>query len=140
RAPGAVIAAGWAVSLGYADLSVPEGMQPGSLRAPCHSLDGNSAMARFPKLAGQRAAYIVKQVQDFRDGRRGNDGGQMQASASYIDDDDLAKTAAYFASLPPPPPDGSLETKGEEWRRGARLYQDGDAASCIASCSSCPDN
>jgi len=64
----------------------------------------------------------------------------MQASASYIDDDDLAKTAAYFASLPPPPPDGSLETNGEEWRRGAKLFQDGDAASGIASCSSCHDN
>src|SRR5262249_44319603 len=66
-----------------------------------------------PKLAGQRAAYIVKQVRDFRDGRRGNDGGQMQASASYIDDDDLAKTATYFASLPPPPPDGRWRRKGK---------------------------
>jgi cytochrome c553 len=32
-------------------------------------------MARFPKLAGQRPAYIVKQVRDFRDGQRSNDGG-----------------------------------------------------------------
>ena len=140
RASVAVIAAGSAVSLACADIIVTEGMQPWYLCATCHSLDGNSAMARFPKLAGQRAAYIVKQVRDFRDGRRGNDGGQMQASASYIDDDDLAKTAAYFASLPPPPPDGSLETKGEEWRRGASLYQDGDTVSGIASCSSCHDN
>src|SRR5262245_46928186 len=139
RACVALIAAGSAVSLTNADIIVTEGMQPWYLCATCHSLDGISAMARFPKLAGQRAAYIVKQVRDFRDGRRGNDGGQMQASASDIDDDDLAKTAAYFASLPPPPPDGSLETKGEEWRRGARLYQDGDAASGIASCSSCHD-
>jgi cytochrome c553 len=39
-----------------------------------------------------------------------------------------------------PPPDGSLETNGEEWRRGAKLFQDGDAASGIASCGSCHDN
>src|SRR6266511_1803129 len=123
RACAALIAAGPAVSLAYADIIVTEGMQPWHLCATCHSLDGISAMARFPKLAGQRAAYIVKQVRDFRDGRRSNDGGQMQASTSDIDDDDLAKTAAYFASLPPPPPDGSLETNGEEWHRGAKLFQ-----------------
>lgn len=113
RACAALIAAGPAVSLAYADIIVTEGMQPWHLCATCHSLDGISAMARFPKLAGQRAAYIVKQVRDFRDGRRSNDGGQMQASASDVDDDDLAKTAAYFASLPPPPPDGSLERTGK---------------------------
>ncbi len=139
RACVALIAAGSAVSLAQADIIVTEGVQPWHLCATCHSLDGISAMARFPKLAGQRAAYIVKQVRDFRDGRRSNDGGQMQASAADIDDDDLAKTAAYFASLPPPPPDGSLGTDGEEWRRGATLYQDGDAASGIAKCSSCHD-
>src|SRR5215470_2425418 len=135
-----LMAVGAAILVAYADMIVTQGMLPWDLCAACHSLDGISAMARFPKLAGQRAAYIVKQVRDFRDGRRSNDGGQMQASASNIDDNDLAKTAAYFASLPPPPPDGSLETNGEEWRRGAKLFQDGDAASGIASCGSCHDN
>src|SRR5262249_54430327 len=126
RACVAFVGAAWAVSLAHADIIVTEGVQPWHLCATCHSLAGISAMARCPKLAGQRAAYIVKQVEDFREGRRGNDGGQMVASASDIDDDDLAKTAAYFASLPPPPPDGSLATDAEEWRRGATLYQDGD--------------
>src|SRR5215813_203209 len=55
RASMAVIAAGSAVSLAYADIIVTEGMQPWYLCATCHSLDGISAMARFPKLAGQRA-------------------------------------------------------------------------------------
>src|SRR5215470_13778391 len=91
RACAALIAAGSGVSLAYADIIVTEGMQPWDPCATCHSLDGISAMGRFPKLAGQRAAYIVKQVRDFRDRRRSNDGGQMQASASNIDDDDLAK-------------------------------------------------
>jgi hypothetical protein len=82
-----------------ADIIVTEGMQPWHPCATCHSLDGISAMARFPKLAGQRAAYIVKQVRDFRDGRRNNDGGQMQASASDIDDGDLAKAASYLQAF-----------------------------------------
>jgi cytochrome c553 len=134
------IAASSVVYLAHADIIVTEGVEPWHLCASCHSLDGISIMARFPKLAGQRAAYIVKQVRDFRDGRRKNDGGQMQANASEIGDDDLAKTAAYFAGLPPPSPDESLKTSGEEWARGAALYQDGDAAAGIARCSSCHDN
>jgi cytochrome c553 len=139
RASLALIAVGSAVSLAHADIIVTEGVQPWHLCATCHSLDGISAMARFPKLAGQRAAYIVKQVRDFRDGRRSNDGGQMQASASDIDDNDLAKTAAYFAGLPPPPPDDLLADRAEA-RRGATLYQDGDAAAGIPRCRSCHDD
>jgi cytochrome c553 len=140
RASVALIAAGSAVSLAHADMIVTEGVQPWHLCATCHSLDGISAMARFPKLAGQRAAYIVKQVRDFRDGRRSNDGGQMQASASDIDDDDLARAAAYFASLPPPPPDGSPATNQVESDRAAALYRDGDAAVGIPGCGSCHED
>jgi len=140
RACVALIAAGSAVSFAYADIIVTEGMQPWDLCATCHSLDGISVMARFPKLAGQRPDYIAKQVRDFRDGRRQNDGGQMAAIAGEIGDEDLAKSAAYFAGLPSPPPDGSLAVESEEWRRGAALYWDGDASSGIAKCSSCHDN
>ena len=104
-----------------ADLIVTTGMQPWETCASCHSLDGISAMARFPKLAGQRADYIAKQVRDFRDGRRQNDGGQMAAIAGDIDDENLAKSAAYFAGLPAPPPDASQPTGfgGLAARRGA---------------------
>ena len=140
RALAVLVAAGATVSPARADMIVTEGVQPWHICATCHSLDGISAMARFPKLAGQRAAYIEKQVRDFRDGRRSNDGGQMEASASDIADADLARTAAYFASLPPPPPDGAVQTNGPEWRRGAALYQDGDQAAGILPCGRCHDD
>jgi len=135
-----VLALGSTASLARADMIVTEGMQPWETCAECHNLDGISVMARFPKLAGQRLGYIAKQVRDIRDGRRRNDGGQMAAIAGEVDDDDLAKSAAYFAGLPPPPPDASLATDSEEWRRGAALYRDGDAASGIVRCSSCHDD
>src|SRR5258708_31271371 len=92
RACVALIAAGSAVSLAYADIIVTEGMQPWDLCATCHSLGGISAMARFPKLAGQRADYIVKQVRGFPDSRPSNNGGQIPASPAHIDADQLAKT------------------------------------------------
>jgi cytochrome c553 len=129
-----------AASLAQADMIVTEGVKPWHICASCHSLDGISAMPRFPKLAGQRPLYIIKQVRDFGEGRRNNDGGQMQAIAAEIGDDELAKTASYFASLPPPPPDASLATDGTEWRRGAALYQDGDAGVGIPRCTSCHED
>jgi cytochrome c553 len=123
-----------------ADTLVTDGVEPWETCAECHSLDGISAMARFPKLAGQRPDYIKKQVRDFRDGHRRNDGGQMAAIAGEISDEDLRKTALYFAGLPPPPPDVSQPTASDEWRRGAALYRDGDSSSGIVKCSSCHDD
>jgi cytochrome c553 len=136
----ALAALGLSTALGSADIIVTDGMQPWETCASCHSLDGISAMARFPKLAGQRPDYIAKQVRDFRDGRRRNDGGQMAAIAGEIDDDDLARSAAYFAGLPAPPPDSSVPADSHDWRRGALLYRDGDAAAGIAKCASCHDD
>jgi cytochrome c553 len=127
------------VSSARADMVVTDGMQPWETCAECHSLDGISVMARFPKLAGQRPDYIAKQVRDFRDGRRRNDGGQMATIAAEIDDEALAKSAAYFAGLPAPPPDASLTAESEQWRRGAAIYRDGEAPSGIVNCRSCHD-
>jgi len=128
------------VSPPRADMLITEGMQPWETCAECHNLDGVSAMPRFPKLAGQPAEYIVKQVKDFRAGRRQNDGGQMSAIARDINDKDLAKSAAYFSELPPPPPDTSLATDSEEWKRGATLFQAGDDAAGIIKCRACHDD
>ena len=47
-------------------------------------LDGISATAKFPKLAGQKKAYIEKQLSDFLAGNRTNDGGQMASIVTEI--------------------------------------------------------
>ena len=36
----------------------------------CHGVDGNSALANFPKLAGQGERYLLKQMQDIKSGAR----------------------------------------------------------------------
>src|SRR5690554_3875316 len=38
--------------------------------AACHGADGNSMISMFPKIAGQGAPYLVKQLIDIRDGAR----------------------------------------------------------------------
>src|SRR2546427_3313999 len=83
----AVVLVAVGTTLARADVIITEGMQPWETCAECHSLDGVSAMARFPKLAGQRPDYVAKQVRDFRDGRRQNDGGQMVATAAGISEE-----------------------------------------------------
>ncbi|MGK0250239.1 MAG: cytochrome c553 [Oleispira sp.] len=87
-------------SLSYAGMIDKEGMQPWEICAMCHNANGISRMAKFPKLAGQKALYIEQQVMAFREGRRHNDGGQMQSIVGEIAQADVAQIAAYFSSLP----------------------------------------
>jgi len=63
----------------------------------CHGEDGNSTSADYPKLAGQYAGYILKQVNDFKSGVR--EDPVMSAMAETVSEEqDLLDIAAYFAS------------------------------------------
>ena len=63
----------------------------------CHGEDGNSTLPNYPKLAGQYADYILKQVNDFKSGARKDPmmSAMVQSAGS---DQDLLDIAAYFAS------------------------------------------
>jgi cytochrome c553 len=91
-----------AADAAVADMLGTEDMAPWEVCGECHGLDGVSPMPRFPKLAGQRAAYLEKQVQDFLSGARSNDGGQMQTVVTEIPAEDIPRIVAYFAELPLP--------------------------------------
>lgn len=62
----------------------------------CHSADGNSVVPNFPKLAGQHAAYIEKQLKDFRGGFRKD--ATMAPFAKNLSDTDIKELAAWFSS------------------------------------------
>ena len=118
---GLLIASSAARSDGLGDPGEP----PQEICGLCHGLDGVSRMSRFPRLAGQKAAYIEKQLGDFRAGRRANDGGQMAAIVTEINDSQVKQVARYFSSLPPPPPAQNEESKAER-DEASRLFKDGD--------------
>ncbi len=80
-----------------ADMIDTGGVEPWEICGLCHGLDGNSATSRFPRIAGQKAAYIEKQVRAFRSGARSNDGGQMQDIVHEIEAADIGRIAAYFS-------------------------------------------
>lgn len=116
-----------------ADMIDTSGMQPWEICGLCHSLDGISRMAKFPKLAGQRPHYIVKQFRDFHSGTRENDGGQMQAITTEIDQADLQAIADYFAGLAPPAPVPEVEP--DRLLAAGTLFRTGRGG--IPACLSC---
>lgn len=65
--------------------------------AGCHGAKGISAAPNFPNLAGQKEAYLVKQLKDFKSGARKDP--MMTGMAAPLKDADIANLAAYFAGL-----------------------------------------
>jgi cytochrome c553 len=65
--------------------------------AGCHGAKGVSANPLWPNLAGQKEAYLVKQMKAFRDGVRQDP--SMTAMAKPLSDADIDNLAAYYASL-----------------------------------------
>jgi cytochrome c553 len=69
--------------------------------ASCHGPQGTGVGASFPPLAGQPSAYIVNQLNAWRDGSRRNDPmGLMHGVATHLSDSQIADVAAYYAALP----------------------------------------
>ena len=68
----------------------------------CHSPNGAGiAAAGFPHLGGQHAQYITKQLTDFREGDRTNDGDTttMRSIASKLSNKDIQALASYIQGL-----------------------------------------
>ena len=68
----------------------------------CHSPDGAGlAAAGFPKLGGQHATYVAKQLTDFREGNRTNDGDAMimRAIAAKLSNKDIEAVSSFIQGL-----------------------------------------
>lgn len=63
----------------------------------CHGLDGLSKLPVAPNLAGQPEPYLVKALNDFRQGRRQNE--MMSIMAKTLTDADVANLAAYYSAI-----------------------------------------
>jgi len=66
----------------------------------CHLPNGVGG-PRFPRLAGQRQAYIVQQLTNFKQGVRTNDRARvMRNIAANLTSEDMSAIAEYLARLP----------------------------------------
>lgn len=95
----------------------------------CHGVDGNSSAPIFPKLAGQHAAYISKQLYDFKTQRRPNP--TMSALAEPLTDADIANLSAYYERQKI-----SIE-KGAPNPLGEKIYRAGNVESGVPACTGC---
>ena len=100
--------------------------------AACHAADGNSAVALNPKLAQQHPEYLVKQLQEFKSGKRAN--AIMSGFASMLSDEDM-KNVAYWATSKTAKP-GFAKDK-ELVALGERIYRGGIGERQIAACAGC---
>ena len=65
--------------------NIEAGKEKSAVCAACHGADGNSVNPEWPKLAGQNAGYIVKQLTYFSDGERDN--APMKPMASGLSEE-----------------------------------------------------
>jgi len=76
---------------------VAAGKSKSAMCAACHGAAGISAIPMYPNLAGQKEAYIAKQLRDFKSGNRKDP--VMAPMAAGLSDADVANLSAYYASL-----------------------------------------
>jgi cytochrome c553 len=68
----------------------------------CHSPDGAGlAAAGFPQIGGQHAGYVAKQLTDFREGNRTNDGDSMimRGIAAKLSNKDIDAVSSFIQGL-----------------------------------------
>jgi len=98
----------------------------------CHGVDGESSSPVFPRLAGQHASYVARQLADYRTGRRKSD--TMRPMVEDLAPADFAALGRYFESRTPiahQPDDTELA------QMGRFIFNRGNPYSGIPSCASC---
>jgi cytochrome c553 len=100
--------------------------------AACHGADGNSVITLNPKLAGQHPEYLLKQLNNFKEGKRANP--VMMPMTASLTPEELKDLAKYFA--------GQKITLGKAKSNGAgslgeKIYRGGIAATGVPACASC---
>lgn len=98
----------------------------------CHGADGESSSPLFPRLAGQHAAYVARQLADYASGRRKS--SQMQPMVEGLTASDFEALGRWYESRPVSAhevEDRALAQVGEF------IYARGNAYSGVPACASC---
>jgi cbb3-type cytochrome c oxidase subunit III len=100
--------------------------------AACHTNDGTRGSPANPILAGQHPEYLVKQLQEFKSGKRNN--AVMKGFAGTLSDDDMKHVAYFYASKSAKP--GFAKDKASV-KLGEQIYRAGIAAKGVPACAGC---
>ena len=128
---GSVVANEAAPKAAKPDLAKGEAIVAG-VCAACHAPDGHSMIPMNPKLSQQHPEYLVKQLQEFKSGKRANP--VMMGFASQLSPEDMRNVAYFVASKAATP--GFAKEK-ETVALGEKIYRGGIADRQIAACAGC---
>lgn len=103
----------------------------------CHGADGNSPTAANPKLAGQHAGYLFKQMKNFKadaNGKSERVNAIMNGMIAPYSEEQMKDLAAYFSSQKQ---NGGEAKNRETLDLGKKLYRAGDASKGLPACAAC---
>ncbi len=106
--------------------------------AACHAADGNSPTPANPKLAGQHADYIYKQLADFKvkegakEAQRAN--AVMAGFAGMLSEQDMRNVSAFLSRQTLKPAAASNKDIVE---LGQKIYRGGIASKNVPACAGC---
>jgi cytochrome c553 len=104
--------------------------------AACHGARGEGMpAAAIPRLAGQSADYLEKQLRNYADGSRKSP--VMQNFAKGLSESDRMKLSVYYASLTAPALAQSHPGNAQQLSRGHQLAIQGAEAERVQACISC---
>lgn len=104
----------------------------------CHGTDGNSPLDMYPKIAGQHASYIYKQLKEFKlavetGNKQGRENAIMAGMVAGLSDQDMKDLAAYYSSQKM----SAGATPEDAVAKGEQLFRAGDSERGIAACIAC---
>lgn len=98
----------------------------------CHTADGSRGLPANPILQGQIPEYLVKQLAEFKSGKRDN--AIMKGMAATLSEADMKNVAAFYASKKAP--EGFAKHK-DTVALGERIYRGGIADRQVPACAGC---
>ncbi len=108
-----------------------------SICIACHNADGNSPLPANPKLAGQHADYLYKQMREFKswDGATPvRENAVMTAMIASVEEADMRALAEYYSSFElQPESTKNLETVD----LGQHIWRAGIADKGVPACAGC---
>ena len=100
--------------------------------AACHTNDGSRGSPANPIIQGQHPEYLVKQLSEFKSGKRANP--VMSGMAATLSDADMKNVAAFYAGKTAKP--GFAKNK-DLVALGEKIYRGGIADRMIPACAGC---
>lgn len=104
----------------------------------CHGADGNASAPIYPKIAGQHAEYLYKQLSNFKAGKDGEkplrENPIMAGFAAALSNEDMKNVSAYLAS--------QKQTLGAATNKatlalGEKIYRGGISDKKVPACAGC---